>query len=388
MNEETLLIRADATVAMGTGHVMRCLALAQVWQEAGGKVVFALAKSLPSVKERLLSEGMEVVLVEGKPGSPEDARRTAQLANQCTAAWVVVDGYHFGADYQQELKAAGLQVLFVDDTGHASHYAADLVLNQNVNADESLYPKRESYTRLLLGSSYVLLRREFWRWHGWKREIPAFGGKLLITMGGSDPDNLTFRALEAVAQANCERLETVVVVGGSNPHQESLRLSAAECKSSVSLVSDPSMPDLMAWADLALTTAGGTLWELLFMGCSVLSYARDRNQEQIISQLHEEGIVLGLVHPRESNNAQMASALFELANSPERRAGFSARARARIDGRGAQRVLDSLRASERKDGVALLRRRKGEDRNLTAHLFAVERIFRPHRPGGPVRLAG
>jgi UDP-2,4-diacetamido-2,4,6-trideoxy-beta-L-altropyranose hydrolase len=343
MDGRTLLLRCDASVATGTGHAMRCLALAQAWQNAAGRAVFAMAQSTAAVEERLLSEKMEVVPVESQPGSRDDARGVAELASQLAAGWVVVDGYHFDADYQRELKAAGLQVLVIDDDGRSDHYAADLVLNQNAHADESLYSNREPYTRLLLGSRYVLLRREFERWREWKREIPVTGRKFLVTMGGSDPDDLTSRAIEALMQAGVEGLEAIVVVGGSNPHLESLQRLAAQCGESVRLLSDPSnLPDLMAWADLALIAGGGTLWELLFMGCSVLSYARNPVQAQIISQLSGEGIVRGLGYPPECSQTQTAAALVELANSQERRARFSQLGRERIDGHGAERVLELL----------------------------------------------
>jgi UDP-2,4-diacetamido-2,4,6-trideoxy-beta-L-altropyranose hydrolase len=342
-NRDTLLIRADANVLMGTGHVMRCLALAQAWQGSGREAVFAMVEPSPAVRERLLSEGMEVVPIEVQPGSIDDARCVAELASQCAAAWVVVDGYHFGADYQRELKAAGLQVLFVDDYAHAGHYAADVVLNQNAGALENLYPRREPYTQFLLGSRYVLLRREFEPWRTWKREIPALGRKILITMGGSDPDNLTSRAIEALMHAGIEGLEAVVVAGGSNPHLDSLQPLTAQCGEFVRLLRDPSnMPDLMAWADLALIAAGGTLWELLSMGCCILSYARNPVQAQIISRLHDEGIVHGLGYAQDCSPEQTAAALVDLANSQERRARFSRFARERIDGHGAERVLESL----------------------------------------------
>jgi UDP-2,4-diacetamido-2,4,6-trideoxy-beta-L-altropyranose hydrolase len=337
-----LVLRTEASVAIGTGHVMRCLALAQAWEDAGGRAIFAMAQTTPAVEGRLRNEGFEVARVSAQVGSATDAEETAELAHQRGASWVVVDGYEFGAEYQASLKSRGVKMLFIDDNGHAAHYSADLVLNQNTHASESLYSKREPYTRLLLGSRYVLLRREFERWRIWKREIPVRGRKILITMGGSDPDNLTSRAIQASMEARIEGLEAMVVVGGSNPHLESLQRLATECGESVRLLRDPSnMPDLMAWADLALIAAGGTLWELLSMGCPVLSYARNEVQAQIISQLSEEGIVRGLGYPQKSSQAETA-ALVELANSQERRARCSQLARERVDGHGARRVFELL----------------------------------------------
>jgi len=339
----TLLARADASVTIGTGHVMRCLALAQAWQDAGGRAVFALAQTTPSVEERLQRESMDVVRLKADPGSAEDAQETVLLAREKQAAWVVVDGYCFGADYQAALKRAGLKVLFIDDNGHAEHYSADIVLDQNAHASESSYSSRESCTRLLLGLRYALLRREFGRWREWKREIPALGRKILITMGGSDPDDLTSRAIGVLTEAGIEGLEAIVVVGGSNTHEDSLQRLAMRSGRSIRLITEPSnMPDLIAWADMALIAAGGTLWELLSMGCPVLSYARNPVQAKIISQLSDAGIIRGLGYPQDHSQPLTAAAVVELANSQECRARFCRLARERIDGQGARRVLETL----------------------------------------------
>lgn len=344
---DTLLIRADANVTMGTGHVMRCLALAQAWQDAGGKGVFAMVKPSPSVRERLLSEGMEVVSLEVQPGSSKDARGVAELASQRAAGWVVADGYHFDADYQRVLKTSGLQVLFVDDNAQAGHYAADLVLNQNAHADEGLYPDREPYTRLLLGTDYVLLRREFEPWREWKREIPDCGHKILVTMGGSDPDNITLRVVEALTHSRIRGLEIMVVVGGSNPYVKSLERRVLESAPSVRWHRNTdNMPELMAWADMALIAAGGTLWELLFMACPVLSYARNPVQGGIISDLAGQGAVQDLGQAQNFDPVSLDAAIAELAGSAERRRQMSAMGRERVDGRGAGRLCELLISHE------------------------------------------
>ena len=221
-----LLFRTDASLTMGTGHVMRCVALAQAWQDAGGRAVFAMAETTTGIQARLAAESCEVRSVSCVAGTEQDSAQTIALARELAAEWIVVDGYQFNADYQRALKAAGFKVLFLDDYGHAAHYSADLVLNQNAYADEKMYDARESYTRLLLGPSYCLLRREFTSWRGWKREIAPIGRKVLVTMGGSDPDNFTATVIEGLR--SLPNIEATVVVGGSNPHIESLqRMTAA-----------------------------------------------------------------------------------------------------------------------------------------------------------------
>jgi len=343
VSESILLIRADAGIAIGIGHVMRCLALAQAWQDSGGDVVFAMAQPMPSMRDRLLSDGVSVDSIEAVPGSREDAACVAELARQRGVAWVVVDGYHFDARYQRELKAAGMQVLFVDDNGQASPYAADIVLNQNANARPDLYQKRAPYTRLLLGSSYVLLRKEFKPWRDWVREIPDLGRKILITMGGSDPDNVTLKAIHALTQAKVQGLEAAVVVGRGNPHLESIEQMVSKDGLSIRLHRDVTdMPKLIAWADMVLAAAGGTLWELLFMGCPVLSFARNDVQRAIVSELAAQGVVQDLGHPEKSDSASIGAAIAELGRSPGQRRRMSQLGRKCIDGRGAERICELL----------------------------------------------
>jgi UDP-2,4-diacetamido-2,4,6-trideoxy-beta-L-altropyranose hydrolase len=335
-----LVIRADASVAMGTGHAMRCLALAQAWQDAGGRAAFAMAEATSAVEERLRSEDVEVLHIPAIPGSQEDSGQTARLAAMHEAAWVAVDGYQFGAEYQLALERASCKVLFLDDNGHAGRYAADVILDQNPNVPESAYRERDSRSRLLLGLKFVLLRREFAASPQWERHFPATGRRILITMGGSDPDNLTLHALGASIRTGIENLEITVVVGGSNPHLAALEKSAEANGSHVRLLCDAKqMPEVLANSDLAIIAAGGTLWEALFMRCAVLSYARNAVQDAIIDHLQTAGAAIRLASADEEKVTQ---AVRQVVCSEDLRASLATKGRELVDGEGAKRVAAVL----------------------------------------------
>jgi|HubBroStandDraft_6_1064221.scaffolds.fasta_scaffold00585_14 UDP-2,4-diacetamido-2,4,6-trideoxy-beta-L-altropyranose hydrolase len=343
MFTNTLIVRADASIAMGTGHVMRCLALAQGWQDAGGNVAFAMAQSTPAVDARLHSERMEIVRLKDLPNSVEDAREIAALAYARDTACVVVDGYQFDSEYQRNLKSAGLKLLFVDDLGQCKHYSADLVLDQNVHACEKMYVNREPYTRLLLGPDYSLLRREFHARRDWRRGIPAIGRRLLVTMGGSDPDNFTLRLIEMLPKISIPDLEVAVVAGGSNPKIAELQQTVANLSMPIHLVGNATnMLELMAQSDVAIICAGGTLWELLYMGCATLSYFRTPTQRQIITELDAMGAVRSMGWVDDFEPDSLAHALEQIIACQGCREQMARLGKNLVDGKGVSRILSQV----------------------------------------------
>lgn len=336
---DTLLIRADASARIGTGHVMRCLALAQAWRRTGGAVIFAASEMTSALDARLADEGFESVRLSVKPGTKEDAAKTGELAGSHNASWVVADSYHFGVDFQRIIKACGLRLLFLDDYGHAGEYAADLVLNQNLHANAALYARREAGARLLLGTRYALLRQEFLDWKNWRREIPPVARKVLVTLGGSDPDNVTGKVIEVFKQF-CE-IEAKVVVGGSNPHLEQLKSAIVNQKSKLELiVNATNMPELMAWADVAIAAGGSTSWELAFMGVPALMLVLAENQREVADGLAAAHVV------RKTHADSLTADLRALLPAAAARKEMSECARQLVDAQGVSRVVSHLRAAK------------------------------------------
>jgi UDP-2,4-diacetamido-2,4,6-trideoxy-beta-L-altropyranose hydrolase len=334
-----LLVRADGNRAIGTGHVMRCLALAQAWQDAGGSVTFAMRGPDPNLWQRLEQEKVEVAEIRGD----DDAANTTETAKKSGAAWVVVDGYGFGPEYQRRVQDAGFPVLFVDDYGHGGEYSAELVLNQNISADANWYSKRSDKTRLLLGTDYSLLRREFRARGSLRSMFPETARNVLITLGGADAENVSALALSALAHLGLQEIAVRIAVGPANPHAEELRASAGRLGLPVELVNASSqMPELMEWADVAVSATGGTSWELLYMQVPFVGISVADNQRPTARRLGEMGLAVTLDWSPQMKADEIATALKTLIPDEHKRSVMARRGRELVDGKGVERVIAAM----------------------------------------------
>lgn len=343
MNPGTLLIRADANVAIGTGHIMRCLALAQGWREAGGEAMFAIAEAPHALRRRLTEQAFRIVEVAGSSGSVEDLQSTRTLVTAESPSWVVLDGYKFKGDYQAQLRQL-CHVLVVDDTGQQQPYAADIIVNQNAHASETFYLASSRETCLLLGPRYAMLRDEFSAYRDWKREISPLGRRILVTMGGSDPRNYTSKVLQELMAGPDTLLECRVIVGGSAQNQEQVEAIAREHTGRIEVLRDArNMPEVMAWADLAFSAAGSTCWEMCLLGLPAMLFVAAENQSAIAAELEKTGAAVNVGRSEQINWARVVERALGLLNNPDARTAMSRAGQILVDGRGRERVLDAMR---------------------------------------------
>lgn len=327
---------------MGAGHVMRCLALAQAWRHTGGAVMFASAVLTPALEERIRGEGFDLVQIAAERGSAQDLEETVAAAERLGCECVVQDGYCFDAEYQKALQGSVARLLVLDDNSECERYTASLVLNQNAYASEAMYERRSADTRLLLGARYALLRREFLELGRPAPRAADRAKNILVSLGGGDPENVSASVLEALRRTRLRDINVRVICGPSNPNLEALQ-SEAELPFACEVLTGVSMPQAMAWADLAITGAGATCWETAFMGLPSCVVVMAENQVRVAVTLARIGVAECAVDASQLDTGVLADRVARLAADGERRSAMSKRGRELVDGRGAERVCRYLR---------------------------------------------
>jgi UDP-2,4-diacetamido-2,4,6-trideoxy-beta-L-altropyranose hydrolase len=309
-----LLIRADAGGELGTGHVMRMLALAQAWQDRGGSVTLAACQCPTALIERLKSENIDFIQLGEHPlGGQIELAETIQLGKSLKSPWIVVDGYHFRENYHKALKEHGFKILAIDDYGHCESWHVDLILNQNVYAEEFAYPQLNAGTTVLRGPKYALLRREFLNQSS-ERKLDEFSSKhlkkLLLTFGGVDPDNVSGTVISALNALDNSKLSIRVIVGGGSPHRKSLEQLAAGSPHDIEYMSNvPDMPEQYAWADGIIGAGGTTCLEWLLFGLPAALVCVADNQRLVVSTLAQRNRCLDLGWHADLNTEVLASQL-------------------------------------------------------------------------------
>lgn len=330
---KTLLIRADASLQIGWGHVLRCLALAQAWQDAGGVAAFACAQLPDVLKTRLEKENCRVVSLEAEVGSPEDAAQTRDLACACGANWVICDGYNFGGDFLRALRCADFSLCAVDDLSATNLSAVDVILNPNAGATAQFYARFDAQ-QVLAGQQFALLRREFRLSSREDKIISPQIERVLVTMGGADINNLVPRVLSWLEIGNFAG--EVVVLGGART------FDLPKLSFDVQIVNaQEEVPDWMNWCDIALATAGATTWELACCGVPAITSVVADNQRPLANWCGENGVAINTGETDEHWEERLESAWAALQNEATRPA-MSARAQAAVDGQGAARAVQNL----------------------------------------------
>ena len=346
MSGKTLLIRADANAEIGVGHVMRCMALAQAWQKAGGRAIFALAAG-SELEERIRSEGADFETIHATPGTREDAAQTAQLCAGLHADWLAIDGYHFPVEYRRSARTLPACLLLFDDDAQDERCDCDLALNPD--PDAVLRSPADCETVQLRGPQYALLRREFLEHRRERPSIRETARRILITLGGGDSHNVTQQVFDALERLHDLDLDVTVIVGASYPYVGQLAAALRPSRLKATLLQNvDNMPELMSRADLAISAGGGTCYELAFMQVPMFLLTMARNHEAAVAAFASAGAAFNVGWFSSLNPEGLADLLRRVVCDRELRAGFVEKAARLVDGNGVNRVIDTMHAISRR----------------------------------------
>lgn len=342
MNESALIIRADASVQAGIGHILRSLAIAQDWRDRIGPVSFACAEIPQSISERLMNEGMSSVEMSSVAGSLDDAAELVSSARRAGAVAIVLDGYQFDYRYHAAISRFDGVTLAIDDNAHLPAYATDYVLNQNLGATPSRYAKKSVSGKLLLGTRYALIRREFMQSANNIGTQRSRVERVLVTLGGSDAGNATGTVIDGLCRVNNADLQFRIIVGELNEHCDPLRQQIGTDPRFELIQGVHDMASQYRWADFAVVAGGSTNWELCYFGIPRMVLVIADNQRDIAERLHRLGVAVSLGDASIATAEQIATKFEEFIDDTAKLRTARKNAFQLVDGLGARRCVDSL----------------------------------------------
>ncbi|MEA2108278.1 MAG: UDP-2,4-diacetamido-2,4,6-trideoxy-beta-L-altropyranose hydrolase [Pseudomonadota bacterium] len=340
-----VVIRADASYKIGSGHIYRCLSLATELNKRGAEVFFICRQLSGNLCDLLSDRNFRVFrLPAPEEGAVEclpveDARETMDVLASLAGVidWLVVDHYNLGRAWESEFRGRVENILVLDDLADREH-DCDVLL------DQGFYPgMKHRYhglvpadCRLLLGPHYALLDFSFARQSGEKKE--KLGKRLFVFFGGSDATNETGKTLAALPLLANRQLQLDVVVGGGNPYREKIEKQAASCKQVKFHYQVDTMASLMAKADIALGAGGTTTWERCCLGLPSIVISVADNQTALSATLGLDGRILYLGESSQVGVETIAQAIQTLLDFPWWRRSLSRRSRELVDGYGCRRL--------------------------------------------------
>jgi UDP-2,4-diacetamido-2,4,6-trideoxy-beta-L-altropyranose hydrolase len=357
--ERRVVIRVDASVEMGIGHLTRCITLANNLAGNGARAGFVMRAKSAAFSGLVEAAGHQLVLLtdaesgdrwRGSADSSyaswlpvswqQDSEQTREAIDSVGEAdWLVVDHYALDARWERALQRPGLCILVIDDLANRPHDCAFLLDQNLVLGMETRYqPLVPGTCRYLLGPSYALLRPEFSQL---RRSLAARSGavnRILICFGGTDPSNETGKALGAVRRLSLATLAVDVVIGGGNPNADLVEQQCREMNGAALHHGAENMAELMARADLAIGAGGVMSWERCCLGLPTVAIGIAENQVGVLTALAATGALVHLGAAASVTEDGIAQALHSLLCNAERVRWMSETALALVDGGGVERV--------------------------------------------------
>lgn len=355
-----ILFRVDGSYTIGSGHVMRCLTLAEHFRKTGNRVMFVIRDLEGGYSEVIKKHDFDLYILKGSRGTNDDtvlhsdwlevswekdAYQTVQVIDRLDIEidWIIVD--HYAIDFKWEVYV-GMRTrskfLIIDDLADRKHNC-HILIDQNYSnkksaAYQELVPRG---CQLLLGPNYAIIREEFLEERKRKTKKKIFNGDVLVFFGGSDSTEETLKLIDILKEMNINKQRTVhVVVGRNNKHKEHI---LNFCRSNLNFVYhyDISyMAKLLGRCAFSICAGGSFTWERYCLGVPAIVIAVAYNQVDICEEISCEGIDCYLGQSNEINKEDVVKAIrsYHLIDCSNR----SELAMSLVDGLGKKRIAKHL----------------------------------------------
>lgn len=350
--------RVDSSDAIGTGHLMRCLTLAEGLRARGAGCLFVM-RDLPGAQLRAVGErGFATAIL---PAPKREAPRGGLAHSEWLGVdqeedivdtlaalpdpqdWLVVDHYALDSRWHTALRARARQVLVIDDIADRS-LDCDVLVDQNLQlADDRYSGLTPSSTRKLLGPRYALLRKSFSDLRKQAGQLERIDlRRILVFLGGVDAAGGTLSALQAIELAEIDHVSIDVVIGPRNARRTEIEAWCKARKNARLVASGPEIAELMMRADLSIGAAGVTAWERCCLGLPTLLLTIAHNQRDGARALARHGAVIWGGDVAETPPSDLAAILRLMAHKPEHLVHLSNAAAVICDGDGVRRVVTEM----------------------------------------------
>lgn len=356
-------IRVDSSSVIGTGHVTRCLTLAEQFRKNGNSVLF-ICRELPgNVMNLILSNGFELNKL---PAANYDKYNQNELnihKNWLAVDWqvdleqtgeiikslrkeidlLVVDHYAIDKKWEDGISSHCYNIMLIDDLADRPH-TCDFLLDQNYYKDldyryDNLVPKD---CVKMPGPSYAMLRPEFFEARQTLRKPDGIIKNVMVFFGGADSSNQTGKVLDVISSGQFNNINFDIVLGGTNQFREKIE---NECKSSGNVTIHCQidyMAQLMAQSDLSISGGGTTTWERCCLGLPSLTIALAENQVEVAKLSENAGFAKYLGYYTEVKAEDIFEALKDLIINPEKVLSMSQIGYNLVDGKGVSRVANTI----------------------------------------------
>ena len=354
----SVVFRVDSSSMIGSGHLVRCLAIGAELGSCGATVMYVCRDHRGAAMDIARAAGFSVAQLhsfgqstgyadQGGLNGVSETQDVDETISRLPPVvdWVLVDHYSCGHVWERAMRPHCRHLAVIDDLGR--NHSCDLLIDPNWHGrrtQERYAGRLDATTRTLLGPAYALLNADFSKHRITPNDRRKPVQRVLVYFGGSDQYGLSALALSVLATSEFAGLKVDVVLGATNTNWESVRAEAAKRTEVAVYEHLQSLAPLLAQADLAIGAVGGTTWERMCLGVPTLAAIIADNQTETASDIAEEGLI-ELLGPAAKVTAEtLANGLRKLLNSPERRQHMADNGQELVDGRGVSRVVDELLA--------------------------------------------